>query len=553
MPSPSAKPQAPTTGSPRTAYRLLALVVAMALGTSVALWWTLRQAQDLAQPHQQNDLWYIASVHNELARVSLLARQLRAREASAQDLIDRLDVLYSTLDTTGRGPHVSTQLRDALPDTAQGLDNLRTQVERWSALASANTNTKPHESGSTAARRTNPTAAPPQALRVAEDITRQSDALLERLRQAVATVHLFSTQQTDQARRQLHQRFIVLSVVLSALLVGTTLLIARLVQDARAAAAASRQLAQTNRELEDRVARRTRKLEESRALLGFILDTSPSDVLLAEVESGRVHFINHRLTERLGLPAAPQTLFLPDLLHDPDTRQRFMQTLDQYGQVDAMEAQIGTHALRWSSLSARLIDVEGRLAHLLWGFDISTHKALEAQLRELATRDVLSGLLNRRAFMERSTALFDHCRRHGQPCTVLMIDIDHFKRINDQHGHQMGDTAIRACADAIGQALREADLLGRLGGEEFAALLPHASADSARQVAERIRGAIAQLGLVSPSGHPVTFTISIGMAASERHHTGIEPLLADADAALYRAKATGRNRVLAHEAALPAH
>lgn len=198
MQSPSAKPQTPTTGSPRTAYRLLALVVAMALSTSVALWWTLRQAQDLAQPHQQNDLWYIASVHNELARVSLLARQLRAREASAQDLIDRLDVLYSTLDTTGRGPHVSTQLRDALPDTAQGLDNLRTQVERWSALASANTNTKPHESGSTAARRTNPTAAPPQALRVAEDITRQSDALLERLRQAVATVHLFSTQQTDR-------------------------------------------------------------------------------------------------------------------------------------------------------------------------------------------------------------------------------------------------------------------------------------------------------------------------------------------------------------------
>jgi diguanylate cyclase (GGDEF)-like protein len=552
MPSPSAKPQAPTTGSPRTAYRLLALVVAMALGTSVALWWTLRQAQDLAQPHQQNDLWYIASVHNELARVSLLARQLRAREASAQDLIDRLDVLYSTLDTTGRGPHVSTQLRDALPDTAQGLDNLRTQVEHWSALASANANTQANESGSTAARRTTPAAAS-QALRVAENITHQSDALLERLRQAVATVHLFSTQQTDQARRQLHQRFIVLSVVLSALLVGTTLLIARLVQDARAAAAASRQLAQTNRELEDRVARRTRKLEESRALLGFILDTSPSDVLLAEVESGRVHFINHRLTERLGLPAAPQTLFLPDLLHDPDTRQRFMQTLDQYGQVDAMEAQIGTHAPRWSSLSARLIDVEGRLAHLLWSFDISTHKALEAQLRELATRDALSGLLNRRAFMERSTALFDHCRRHGQPCTVLMIDIDHFKRINDQHGHQMGDTAIRACADAIGQALREADLLGRLGGEEFAALLPHASADSARQVAERIRGAIAQLGLVSPSGHPVTFTISIGMAASERHHTGIEPLLADADAALYRAQATGRNRVLAHEAALPAH
>ena len=253
MLSPSAKQQ-PAASNTRTTHRLLALVVAMALGTSAALWWTLRQAQDLAQPHQQNDLWYIASVHNELARVSLLARQLRAREASAQDLVDRLDVLYSTLDTSGRGPRVSTQLREALPDTAQGLDGLRTQVERWSSQASGSAN----EPGSAAARRTQATAAPTQALRVAEDITRQSDALLERLRQAVATVHLFSTQQTDQARQQLHQRFIVLSVVLSALLVGTTLLIARLVQDARAAKAASRQLAQTNRELEDRVARRTR-------------------------------------------------------------------------------------------------------------------------------------------------------------------------------------------------------------------------------------------------------------------------------------------------------
>ena len=553
MPYPSAKRQTlasnssgtPAASGPRTTYRLLVLVVAMALGTSAALWWTLRQAQDLAQPHQQNDLWYISSVHNELARVSLLARQLRGREASAQDLTDRLDVLYSTLDTSGRGPRVSTQLREALPGTAQSLDELRTLVEQWSEQAIANT------PGSSAARPQRATATPQAAVRVAEDISRQSDTLLERLRQAVATVHLFSNQQTDHARQQLHQRFIVLSVVLSGLLGGTALLIAKLVKDARAATAASRRLAQTNRELEDLVARRTRKLEEGRALLGFILDTSPSDVLLTEVESGHVLFINHRLTERLGLKAAPKTLFLPDLLYDLDTRQRFMQTLDQYGQVDAMEAQIGSQTPCWSSLSARLIDVEGQLAHLLWGFDISTHKALEAQLRELATRDALSGLLNRRAFMERSTALFDHCRRHGQPCTVLMIDIDHFKRINDLHGHQMGDTAIRACADAIGQALREADLLGRLGGEEFAALLPHASANSAQQVAERIRGAIAQLGLVSPAGEPVTFTISIGMATNERYHTGIEPLLADADAALYRAKATGRNKVLAHEAAVP--
>ena len=87
--------------------------------------------------------------------------------------------------------------------------------------------------------------------------------------------------------------------------------------------------------------------------------------MLAEVESGRVHFINRRLTERLGLKAAPETLFLPELLHDPETRERFTQALDRYGQVDAMEALIGEHDPCWSSLSARLIEVEGQLAHLL--------------------------------------------------------------------------------------------------------------------------------------------------------------------------------------------
>ena len=477
----------------------------MALATAATLWWTLRQTHVLAQPHQQNDLWYVSSVHNELARVSLLARKVRAREASTQDLQERLEVLLGTLDTSGRGPRVSTQLREALPEAAQDLDSLRPLVERWSTqlapLATQNGNGK--------------------AAAITADIVRQSDTLLDRLRKVVANVHLFSAQEANQARQQLSQRFLVLSAVLGGLLLGTALLIAKLVRDTRLARAASQQLVQANRQLEVRVASRTRKIEEGRALLSFILNTSPSDVVLAEVESGRVHFINRQLTERLGLKTAPETLFLPELLHDPETRERFTQALDRYGQVDAMEAMIGEQDPRWSSLSARLIEVEGQLAHLLWGFDISAHKALEGQLRELATRDALSGLLNRRAFLERSTALFDHCRRHGQPCAVLMIDIDHFKRINDRHGHQMGDVAIRTCAEAIGHALRDADLLGRLGGEEFAVLLPHATADSATVVAE--------------------------MAA---HHAGIEPLLVDADQALYRAKATGRNKVLAYEAAI---
>lgn len=544
MQSPSGKPLPrraandipPGQPRPHATYWLLAMVAAMALATAATLWWTLRQTHVLAQPHQQNDLWYVSSVHNELARVSLLARKVRAREASTQDLQERLEVLLGTLDTSGRGPRVSTQLREALPEAAQDLDSLRPLVERWSTQLAPLATQNGNGNGKAAA--------------ITADIVRQSDTLLDRLRKVVATVHLFSAQEASQARQQLSQRFLLLSAVLGGLLLGTALLIAKLVRDTRLVRAASQQLVQANRQLEVRVASRTRKIEEGRALLSFILDTSPSDVVLAEVESGRVHFINRRLTERLGLKAAPETLFLPELLHDPETRERFTQALDRYGQVDAMEALIGEHDPCWSSLSARLIEVEGQLAHLLWGFDISAHKALEVQLRELATRDALSGLLNRRAFLERSTALFDHCRRHGQPCAVLMIDIDHFKRINDRHGHQMGDVAIRTCAEAIGHALRDADLLGRLGGEEFAVLLPHATADSAMVVAERIRSGMAQMNIVSPQGQPLSFTISIGVAEMAAHHAGIEPLLVDADQALYRAKATGRNKVLAYEVAI---
>jgi len=524
MQSPSAKtpPVAPSRWLNGT-YWLLAMVAAMAVATSAALWWTVRETQSLARPYQQSDPWYVSSVHSELARVSLLARKLQTGEASAHELQNGVNVLLGTLDQ----PHqIGMRLREEPPQPAAELKELLRHTAQWSS------------------RLDRPDA---DARAVATDIIGRSDALLDSSRKAVAAAYLSNTQETGHARQQLHDRFTVLSAVLGGLLAGTALLIWKLVHDARSASAASRQLAQANRQLEVRVANRTRKIEEGRALLSFILDTSPSDVVLAEVQSGRVHFINRKLTERLGLKAPPQTLFLQQLLNDPQTRQRFMQALDQYGQVDAMEALIGGRNPSWSSLSARLIEVDGQLAHLLWGFDISTHKALEAQLRELATQDPLSGLLNRRAFMERGTALFDHCRRHAQPCAVLMIDIDHFKRINDLHGHQAGDDAIRACAQAIGQVLRDADLLGRLGGEEFAALLPHSSTGSAMVIAERIRGAIARMDIESAPGHPMAFTVSIGAAEMAPQHPGIEHLLAEADRALYRAKATGRDKVLAYE------
>lgn len=423
----------------------------MVVATSVALWWTLRQAQSLAQPFQKSDLWYVSSVHSELGRVALLARKVKALEAPEEELRERLEVLYSTLDMAGASQRIGARLRQDLAQPALDLEELGRHVKRWSSRMAS---------------------APPERAGLSDDIIAHTDALLQSTRKAVVAVHLFSSQDTDRIRQELQDHFMLLSAVLGGLLVGTALLIRKLLQEARAAQALSQQLAQANRQLEMRVASRTREIDEHRALLGFILDSSPSDVVLADVESGFVHFINNQMVERLGLQWPPMKLFLPELLHDPATSRQLMDALEKYGQVDGMEALIGTRNPRWSSLSARLIEVDGKLAHLLWGFDISTHKQLESQLRELATRDSLTGLLNRRAFLERGTALLDHCRRHAKPCTVLMIDIDHFKRINDRYGHQTGDDSLRACATSIAGALREADILGRLGARNLRPCCP---------------------------------------------------------------------------------
>ena len=123
-----------------------------------------------------------------------------------------------------------------------------------------------------------------------------------------------------------------------------------------------------------------------------------------------------------------------------------------------------------------------------------------------------------------------------------MLDIDFFKPINDTHGHAFGDAVLQAVAKELTQGLREVDLLGRLGGEEFAAILPETDLQQAQQVAERVRNSVQALSFTSADGSRVRLTLSIGVAARREGELRLEDLLARADRALYRAKAGGRNR-----------
>jgi diguanylate cyclase (GGDEF)-like protein len=178
-----------------------------------------------------------------------------------------------------------------------------------------------------------------------------------------------------------------------------------------------------------------------------------------------------------------------------------------------------------------------------------TNKA--AMLERLATTDPLTGLYNRRHFLEALDAEWSRFQRYYRSVSVLMLDIDHFKSVNDRYGHAVGDESIKAVAAACNEGKRKSDLVGRIGGEEFAVLLPETSLSRAKLVAERIRKRAMAIRL---NAHQVQFgvTVSIGIAEASVSMSGIDALMAAADQALYRAKAEGRNRCIAFAPPPPA-
>nr|WP_068429595.1 GGDEF domain-containing protein [Magnetospirillum sp. XM-1]CUW37765.1 conserved protein of unknown function \ len=176
--------------------------------------------------------------------------------------------------------------------------------------------------------------------------------------------------------------------------------------------------------------------------------------------------------------------------------------------------------------------------------DTSRHAA---ELEELASRDSLTGVANRRHFEHLAGLELDHARRMGRSFALLALDIDHFKRINDTWGHAAGDEALKAFTNACRVGLREYDILGRVGGEEFAVALPNTGLDGARVIAERLRAAVAELLVHPAKGQFFDLTVSIGVAQLRETDTNVASLLQRADQALYRAKHGGRNRVVTQE------
>jgi diguanylate cyclase (GGDEF)-like protein len=174
--------------------------------------------------------------------------------------------------------------------------------------------------------------------------------------------------------------------------------------------------------------------------------------------------------------------------------------------------------------------------------DITELKRREFALELLATTDSLTGALNRRRFMEDGDKELRRARRYGAPVAVLLVDIDYFKRINDSHGHAIGDEVLRRLVAEMFETLREHDLICRYGGEEFAVLFPETDAAAGEVAAERLRVAIEQMQVPTEKGN-VCPTVSIGGTQIDVHNDSLESALSRADSALYEAKEKGRNQV----------
>ena len=234
---------------------------------------------------------------------------------------------------------------------------------------------------------------------------------------------------------------------------------------------------------------------------------------------------------------------------DLDYAQKsLLEVLDE-GAVETREYRIirGDGQLRWLSdkcfLGRRAENGQGPIIVGI-AEDITEKKQLEGELQRLATTDVLTQSSNRRHFFDCAQREFEHAQQFASPLSFLLLDIDDFKRINDTHGHPIGDQVLQRVAQCGASVLRRGDVFGRIGGEEFAAVLPGCQPDLAEQIAQRLQREIQRLSFSLPNGTRFSVTASFGLTYLRADDAELASVFARADAAMYKAKRLGKNQVI---------
>lgn len=295
-----------------------------------------------------------------------------------------------------------------------------------------------------------------------------------------------------------------------------------------------------NATLEARIAERTREAEEARAFAERLMEMLPSPAWFKD-DQGCYRLCNQAFRNFFALKGTAEAgHWAEDAATDSQLLGGGCDRMDMEATLPDSSGM--PRALLVSKAVLRRAD-GGPHGIIGVATDITERKGLERELRRLATIDALTGAWNRRHFMAVAAQEMERSVRYGNPLSVLMIDVDFFKSVNDSHGHALGDEVLRKVVEACRGSLREVDLFGRQGGEEFAALLPETALAGAQGLAERLRRAVAETVIPLAGGDDVRVTVSLGVAQRLAHESTLDHLLSRADQALYRAKQSGRNRV----------
>ncbi|WFF41786.1 GGDEF domain-containing protein [Salinicola endophyticus] len=501
----------------------LMLLAGIMMGVALAGLRTVAdRGQEFSSPGRYNEVWQSYSLSRQVMNLAATADAVASGVEPPIRLKLRLGVMRTALL-----PLLKTQIFEELnaqrPQIQATLAHLDQTTRRWDRELSWQ--------DVAASRRL--------AATIAADLSDEEPdlhALIVAANIAVAT-------HSDRQRQALQRTFHWLSLALLLLAAGCALLALKIILDQRRARRLANDLHQLNLSLERRIQERTQALRDREALLQTILDSSPSDVTLIGADQQQVFYVSDSLLIQSGAEHASR-FSLAALFVDPAEHARFVARLERGELIYQMEARLCPKAPYWALLNARQLQVGEQPAWLVWCFDITQRRRQQERLTRRADTDDLTGLSNRRALLK---ATVKHLRRRrDMALSVLLIDIDHFKRVNDAHGHDVGDEALRVVANQLRSAVRDPLLVGRVGGEEFAVVLPETPLAEAVTVAERLCRLVATTPLALASGPVLALTLSIG-AAERRPRESLKQMMRRADRHLYQAKHSGRDRVVQSE------
>ena len=287
-------------------------------------------------------------------------------------------------------------------------------------------------------------------------------------------------------------------------------------------------------------------LAERNALLSTVLDHIDAHVFVKD-RQGRFLYVNRSSAELFGVPAdqivnyCDADFFSAEILEPIHELDRLVfATRQTQAREERLLDRTGAARYFWS---VKVPLIENGLATALIGLstDITELHKLRTQLEHEASTDGLTGVANRRHFYEVAVRSFATAQAGPTPLSLLVLDFDFFKRINDTFGHQAGDHVLSGVAQRLAAGIRLGDFIGRVGGEEFAILLPDTDLANVRDVAEHLRATLADMSFALPGDDDVSITVSVGGTAVHAADPNFDACYARADAALYRAKAAGRN------------